>query len=88
MMMYNRWKVELHGWTPFVIHDNIGNNVGDDVGNGYDVSHDVGDVIYGKWYLKNIYNEFPSLFKSLNIYLNGFQQDVVICHSHIKTTWW
>jgi hypothetical protein len=24
----------------------------------------------------------------LNIYLNGFQQDVVICHSHIKTTWW
>ncbi len=36
--------MELHGWNPFVIHDDIGDNVGDGVGNGFndDVSHDVG----------------------------------------------
>ncbi len=63
-MMYSGWKVEVHGWTPFVIHNDIGDNVGDDARNDFndDVSHDVGDVIYGKWYLKIIYNEFPSLF--------------------------
>lgn len=47
-MMYIGWKVEVHGRSPFVIHNDIGDNVGDDVGNDFndDVSHDVGDVIY------------------------------------------
>ncbi len=56
--------MEVHGWTPFVIHDDIEDNVGDDARNDFndDINHDVGDVIYGKWYLKVIYNEFLSLF--------------------------
>jgi len=30
--MYGGWKVEVHGWIPSMIHDDIGDNVGDDVG--------------------------------------------------------